>query len=235
MEWTKLTKRNHYEEITERLRRLIEDGSLKPGDKLPPTKDLSERFGVGRSTTREALSALKAMGLIDIRQGGGCTVIATAPAEVSLPELQSLRLNRATVLELLEAREALEVSNAAIAAVKRTDEDLAAMSQIIAEMERAVGDDAEGERTDLLFHLTLARMTHNSIMVRLFESIVGQMETAIREVRRVELYANHTVAEKLYEEHSAIFHAVSEGNPEAASDCMRRHLLHVGDILKKYI
>ncbi len=81
MEVTRLTKRNHYEEIAEQIKLLITSGKLKVGDKLPSTKEMSEQFGVGRSTTREALSALKAMGWIEIRQGGGCRVISSSPAE----------------------------------------------------------------------------------------------------------------------------------------------------------
>ncbi|XID94683.1 FadR/GntR family transcriptional regulator [Paenibacillaceae bacterium WGS1546] len=235
MDWTPLKKRNHYEEIKDQLLRMILDGKLKVGDKLPSTKEMSERFGVGRSTTREALSALKAMGLIEIRQGGGCRVIHNVPAEIKVPELDSLRLNRNTLLELLEARQSLEVSNAAIAAAKRTDEDLAEFARLIEEMASSIGDDLEGERTDLLFHLTLARATHNSIMVRLFESIANQLETAIREIRRVEIYANKRVAERLYKEHSAIYEAVKQRKPELASRRMKQHLEHVENILTKYI
>lgn len=238
MEMTRLTKRNHYEEIKDQLLRMIVDGKLKVGDKLPSTKEMSESFGVGRSTTREALSALKAMGLIEIRQGGGCRVINNAPTsttDISLPELDSLRMNRSTLLELLEARQSLEVSNAAIAATKRTDQDLAEFAALIQEMEGSVGHDLEGERTDLLFHLTLARATHNSIMLRLFESIANQLETAIREIRRVELYSNQRVAEQLYREHLAIYEAVRNQDSELAAQTMKQHLQHVENILMKYI
>jgi GntR family transcriptional repressor for pyruvate dehydrogenase complex len=235
MEMTRLTKRNHYEEIKDQLQQMIVDGKLKVGDKLPSTKEMSERFGVGRSTTREALSALKAMGLIEIRQGGGCKVIRNAPTEIAIPELEFLRMNRATLLELLEARQSLEVSNAALAAVKRTDEDVRAFQAIIAQMEHSVGHDTEGERTDLLFHLRLAQATHNSIMTRLFESIANQLETAIREVRRVELYANQQVAERLYLEHLAIYEAVYRQDAEQAANTMKQHLQHVEHILMKYI
>ncbi|MDQ0111850.1 FadR/GntR family transcriptional regulator [Paenibacillus harenae] len=231
----KLSKRNHYEEITEQIKCLIMDGKLKVGDKLPSTKTMSEQFGVGRSTTREALSALKAMGMIEIRQGGGCRVIRSAPAEVELPELQSLRMNRETVLELLEARESLEVSNSSIAAKKRTDADLLTLAGIIQQMVQTVGNDAEGERLDLLFHLTLAKATHNSIMVRLFESIMGKVETAIHDIRRVELYANEQVAGRLYEEHSAIYEAVKEQQAELAAERMERHLQHIESIVLKHI
>lgn len=235
MEITRLTKRNHYEEIKDQLQQMIMDGKLKVGDKLPSTKEMSESFGVGRSTTREALSALKAMGLIEIRQGGGCRVIRNSPSDITLPELDSLRMNREILLELLEARQSLEVSNASVAALKRTDEDLTEFKLLIAQMERSVGQDVEGERTDLLFHLTLAKATHNSIMLRLFESIANQLETAIREVRRVELYANQQVAQRLYMEHSAIYEAVLKQDSELAGLRMKQHLQHVENILMKYL
>ncbi|WP_334219805.1 FadR/GntR family transcriptional regulator [Cohnella sp. JJ-181] len=238
-----MTKRNHYEEIALQIRRQIEDGRLQPGDKLPSTREISEQFGVGRSTTREALSALKAMGLIDIRQGGGCRVISALPADQAQrsagaavpPELLSLRDGRKTLLELLEVRQTLEVSIASIAASKRTPGDLAALRSLQLEMERAIGDDMEGERTDLQFHLLLAKATRNDIMISLFASITGQMERAIRDIRRVELYANRSVARRLFEEHSAILDAVAEQEPLAASLRMNEHLAHVERMLLRHL
>ena len=236
MEVTPLTKRNHYEEITEQLKRQILDGKLKVGDKLPSTKEMSERFGVGRSTTREALSALKAMGLIEIRQGGGCTVIRSEPEpEIKLPELESLRLNRETLLELIEVRQSLEVSIASLAAEKRTEEDAATLQRIVKEMELAVGNDLEGERTDIEFHLALVKATRNSMLSKVLDSIMTPMELAIREVRRVELYSNRTVAERLLEEHSAICEAVVAGDAAAAAEGMKRHLRNIEIILLKYL
>ncbi|MFC5530183.1 FadR/GntR family transcriptional regulator [Cohnella yongneupensis] len=235
MEVTRLTKKNHYEEIASQLRRLIADGKLNVGDSLPSTKAMSEQFGVGRSTMREALSALKAMGLIEIRQGGGCKVIRSTPDSTGIPELQSLRMNRETLIELLEARQALEVANASIAAAKRTDEDVAAFQALIVEMERSVGIESEGERTDVLFHRLLAQSTHNAIMVQLFESIAGQLERAIRDVRRVEIYANRAVSGQLLGEHSALYEAIAAGDAELAGARMREHLQHVESILMKYV
>lgn len=234
MEIVKLKKRNHDEEIIVQLKALMADGTLKPGDKLPSTKELCEKFGVGRSTMREALSALKAMGLIEIRQGGGCRVLATDTADFVPPELESLRLNRETLLHLLEARRSLEVANASIAAVKRTEEELSAFARIVAKMDRAIDDDAEGERTDIGFHAALAKMTHNPVMERLFESIVGQLEKFIREVRRAELYANRSVAAQLLREHQSILDAVTAGDADRAALEMSRHLHHVEQRLMKF-
>ncbi|MGG1659085.1 FadR/GntR family transcriptional regulator [Brevibacillus sp. NRS-1366] len=236
MDLSKLAKKNHYEHITEQLKQLILSGELQPGAKLPSTKELSEQFGVGRSTTREALSALKAMGLIDIRQGGNCTVKSVPfAAQDFLPDLQNLLTNKQTILDLLEARKSLEVSNVAIAALKRDDQDILALENILQEMAQHAGDEEIGERTDLLFHLTLAKATHNSIMVRLFETISTQMEIAIRETRRVEIYSNRSVSEQFYQEHQAIFEAIKAKEPELAQSRMKDHLLHVETILMKYL
>jgi len=239
VEVTRLVKRNHYEEITKQLRSLIAGGKLKPGDKLPSTKELSERFGVGRSTTREALSALKAMGLIEIRQGGVSRVLAVEPigagAAVELPELQALRVNRQTLLELLEVRLSLEATGSALAAERATADDLAELQQLVVEMSAAIGSDEEGERTDLAFHLALARASHNAILLQLFESIMEPLGTAIRDVRRVELYANRDVSQRLYEEHAAIVAAVAARDAEAAGTSMKRHLTHVRSMIEKYV
>lgn len=235
MELKRISKQNHYEAITEQLKSLIIGGQLKVGDKLPSTKEMSEQFGVGRSTTREALSALKAMGLIEIRQGGGCRIIRNAISDADNPQWQAIRLNRATLLELLEARQSLEIANAAMAAARRTDDELDAIKLLVVQMEQAIGHDLEGERTDLAFHLLLAKAAHNSIMLSLFESIAGQLEMAIREVRRAELYANQSVAKKLFKEHSGLFAAIEAQDADLAARRMKQHLQHVESILMKYV
>lgn len=235
MEVNKLLKRNHYDEMADQIKQMILQGQLQTGDKLPSTKELSERFGVGRSTAREALSALKAMGLIEIRQGGGCRVISQVPTEVLLPEMASLRMNRTTLLELMEVRQSLEVSIAAIAAKNRTEQDLHQLHLVLNEMVSAVGNDIEGERTDVSFHVMLVQATHNAIMERTCQSIMKPMESMIRDIRRAELYANQDVAIQLLKEHTRIYEAIRRGDQEQASHAMRSHLEHVESILVKYI
>jgi GntR family transcriptional repressor for pyruvate dehydrogenase complex len=230
MDIAKLSKRNHYEHITEQIKRLIIEGDLKAGDKLPSTRELSERFGVGRSTMREALSALKAMGLIDIRQGGPSTVL-TVPAT----GLESLLVNQQTIMELLEARQSFEISNAGLAARKRDEADVVAFRVILADMGTHLGDEEAGERTDLAFHRQLAQATHNSILLQLFEAVSSQMELAIRETRRAELYANRSVSDRLYREHVTIFEAVEAGDALLAEQRMKAHLQHVESILMRYL
>jgi GntR family transcriptional repressor for pyruvate dehydrogenase complex len=235
MEFTKFENRKIYEKIAAHIEEQIVGGTLKPGDKLPSTKELSERFQVGRSTLREALSALKAKGLLEIRQGEGSYVRKVEPEDVALPNLESLLLSKDTVLELLEARKALETATAGIAAEKRTEADLVQFEQVLTAMEAGLGNEQEGERADIEFHRILAAATHNSIMVRLLETISGQMELAIRETRRLQMYSNVAVSEQLLKEHAAIYAAVQAGDAAAAGQAMRDHLLHVERVLSAFL
>ncbi|MDQ1910088.1 FadR/GntR family transcriptional regulator [Paenibacillus sp. GD4] len=235
MEIQKITTRKIYEVVAEQIKEQIVSGALKPGEKLPSTKELSERYQVGRSTVREALSALKAMGLVEAHQGEGSYVRIIEAQDVELPELGSLLMSRETVMELIEARQALEISNAALAAEKRTEADLERFEAVLKRMEEHLGDEVEGERTDLEFHLILAEATHNSIMMRMIDSISSQMQAAIRETRRLQLYAQKEVARQLYQEHKAIFQAIRDRNPAAAQEQMQKHLFHVEQVLVKFL
>ncbi|OXM13597.1 FadR/GntR family transcriptional regulator [Paenibacillus herberti] len=237
MEVKPLSKQNHYEAIAEQLRRLIDEGSVAAGEKLPSARELSERFGVGRSTMREALSALKAMGYIDIRQGGGSVVRPLAerlPAGVP-PLLAAAQASREELLELLEARRSLELANVALAAHKRSDADLARLHELSDGMRLTLGDDLAGERFDMEFHLALAHATHNRMMVQLYESLMAPIERTIRAVRRAELYSSREVAGQLADAHELILQAVERGDAELAAAEMDAHLEHVEQIVMRHL
>lgn len=231
MEFAKISPRKVSDQLAEHLKEQILAGRLPPGAKLPSTRELSDRYAVGRSTVREALSALKAMGLIETRHGEGSFVCRFSAERVALPRFEGLLADARAVAELLEARKVLETGNAALAAEKRTDEDLRAFEDVLARMERSIGDEGESERADLAFHRLLAEATHNALIVRMFETFSAQLETAIREIRRLQMYANPKVSERLYREHRDIFEAVRAGHPERAVRAMRRHLFHVESVL----
>ncbi|MFB9330348.1 FadR/GntR family transcriptional regulator [Paenibacillus aurantiacus] len=234
MNFQKITPRKIYEEIAEQLKTHILDGGWKSGDRLPSTKELSEQFQVGRSTMREALSALKAMGLIEIRHGDGCFVRSVEAGDIRMPEFDTRLLSREAIFELLEARIALEVSNASLAAKRRTATDLAAFRELLQTMRDRLGDESFGESSDLAFHRLLAEAAHNTILVRLLETIASQLEAAIKEARRIQLYGNEQVAQRLLEEHEAIFAAVERQDAAEAESHMRAHLEHVERALRKH-
>lgn len=234
MNFVRLTKKNQYEHIAEQIRQRILSGHWKPGDKLPSTKELAEAFGVGRSTMREALSALKAMGLIDIRQGGNCTVRDPAKSAALAQELGRL-LGNGAVFELLEARKVLETAHAEMAAQRRTEDDLHRLEQILEDMAAHAGDEEEGGRLDMAFHTALAQAARNSVMALLFDNIASRVESAIFGTRKVEMYANPSESQKLYKQHLAIYEAVRDRDGRRAKRCMDVHLRHVEAILHKFL
>lgn len=235
MDLRKITTRKIYEEIADQLREVILSGALKPGDKLPSTKELAERFQVGRSTVREALSALKATGLVDIRQGEGCYVRQAGAEEVEIPKLDRLLLSPQTVVELSEARKVLEVSNAGLAAERRTPERLARLEQIVSRMAATRDDEAEAKRLDAEFHMALADATGNPILARLLESIGTQVQMAIHDTWNLRMFKNRELAERLLADHQALLRAVREGDAAGARREMDRHLSHVEQVLLEHL
>ena len=152
-----------------------------------------------------------------------------------MPSFASLLLGKDAIFELMEARMALEAANASIAATRRTDADLAAFRQLLHAMQERLGDEEYGEAADIEFHRLLAQATHNAIMMRLLETISSQMESAIRDARRIQLYGSKRVSIRLWEEHEAIYQAVEAGDSARAEAAMRAHLAHVEQVLRAFL
>lgn len=226
----KFTAKKGYEMVMEHLKKQIEDGVLKPGDRLDSVVDLAAQYGVGRSTMREALSALKAMGWLDIRHGGGTFVnknLPTSSNEIPLfnPE-QSLR-------EVLEVRKILEIEAAALAAGKRTEKNLTQLDKVLEQMQLHVHDEKLSEQADVTFHLEIARASQNQLLFRLMDSLSNHLQDTIRDTRRLWFYGEEAEAVKLLQEHQAIYEAIFDADPQLASARMRQHLERVENTLLK--
>lgn len=233
MQPTKINRQKIYEVIATQIKQKIMNGDLKPGDRLPTGKELCEMYQVGRSTVREALSALEIMGLIETRQGEGSTVKAWKPEDVELPNLQDYLISEETVLELMEARKALEISISRMAAIKRTEEDLKKLEENLNNMELNITNAKESKKIDMFFHKILAQSTHNSIMVRLLETISEQMDKAMEEIRRIS-FNRPGLTKRILEEHRSIYQAVVEKNPILAQQNMLDHLEHFENEMIEY-
>jgi GntR family transcriptional repressor for pyruvate dehydrogenase complex len=217
------------------LLRQMDEGVLAPGDRLASVARLAEQYGVGRSTIREALSALKAMGRLDIRHGGGTFVRAPSPAET--PRHPGERnpqawVDRAQTLKhTLEVRRVLETGCAALAARNRTEEDVAGMADILEEMRAALGDEARSEQADVRFHQAIAAATHNPVLADLMAALASRLHDGMRDMRALWFYAEKSSAESLLADHRSICEAIAEGNPEAAASRMERHIARVERVL----
>ncbi|MFD1778678.1 FadR/GntR family transcriptional regulator [Fredinandcohnia salidurans] len=234
MEYKQIKPKKIYEEVEEALHAMILTGQLKPGDRIESVQQLAENFQVGRSAIREALSALKAKGLVDIKQGEGTFVKEFEASKIIFPLSSAILMNKKDVVHLLEVRKIIETGAAISAAKNRNEEDLKAMAEALEEMKGIHGDGELGEKADFRFHLALSSASHNPLLSTLLEQISGLMIETMKETRRIWLFSKQTTIEKLYREHVKIYQAIEERNEEKSRLAMLLHLENVENILSKY-
>lgn len=234
MDYSRVQRRKGYELVAEQIQAGIRSGSVKPGDRLDSVEQLSKRFQVGRSTIREALSALRATGLVEIRQGEG-TFVARPEAPEAPASLRLVAgLTRQEVLEFFEVRKIIEAGTASQAALKREPEHLEAMRAAIASMQSAERDERLGEEADAQFHLAVAAATGNRMLVKLMLQISDTLKETMKESRRLWLFSEDRTLERLHREHSAILDAIEEGNAPLAGQLMLAHLAKVEQLLLRH-
>ncbi|MBB5172936.1 FadR/GntR family transcriptional regulator [Texcoconibacillus texcoconensis] len=214
-----------YEIVAEQLTEMIKNGEYKAGDRLASVQQLAEEFDVGRSAIREALSAMRAMGLIEIRQGEG-TFVKRIDTNVSADMIPSV-MQKEDIRQLFEIRKLNETGAAALAAERRDSDDVNALRRILEEMKCAEGDGEVGERSDIEFHLAIVKATKNDMLDRLMTTISETMQESMREARQLFLYSNQTKMDQLYDEHLAIFQAIENKDPQLAYEQMMRHITEV--------
>lgn len=227
LEYKSIKPKKIYEEVSEAILTMIKNGTLKPGDKLLPVHQLAEQFQVGRSAVREALSALRAMGLIEMKQGEGTYVKNFDASSLTTPLNNMLLMKQEDIVNLLEVRKVLELGAVRAAAVKRTEENLQNMKHWLYEMEKSIGDEKAGEKADFHFHMGIAEASHNNILLELMNHVSEMIAETIGETRRIILYGEQTTAERLLEEHQNIYDAVLQQDVEGAQQAMLEHLINV--------
>ncbi len=164
------------QQVADRIRALVVNGTYAVGGRLPPEGALSETFGVGRSTVREAMRVLSSTGVVNVRHGEGTFV-----AEGALRESFEERLGRAALNDLYEARLVLEVPLAELAAARRSARDVAAMRKALKLRAAAakLGDVAAYGDADFDFHLAIARAAKNTALYDIYASLVEIAKPAV--------------------------------------------------------
>jgi GntR family transcriptional repressor for pyruvate dehydrogenase complex len=215
------------DKVAELLLETIIARRFEPGARLPSERELGEQFGVSRTVIREAVRALSAKGVIDVRTGSGLRVAAVDSSTVS--ESMSLFLRGSSTLDyprVHEVRAMLEVEVAGLAADRATDEDIAEM-RAICELMESGGDVEAASLQDVEFHRAIARGTHNELHLLLLDSIGD----ALIEIRRENLAAgslSDTIAS-----HRDILDRIAARDPEGARRAMRAHLENVEEYWRR--
>lgn len=202
-----------------KIRNLINNKNLEPGDKLPSERMLSEKFEVTRSTIREAIQKLEFYGLLkSIPQSG------TFVAEIGVVAINGmiddiLRLEDPDFKSLVETRILLELKTVRLAAIKRTDQDLKTLKEALEAHAAKVENGEDAVQENLLFHLAIAKASGNSTMNTFMLIITPEIIT------NFEKY--HVCGEELshlgIQEHRLIYEAIKEQNPQLAKERMKTH------------
>jgi GntR family transcriptional regulator, transcriptional repressor for pyruvate dehydrogenase complex len=217
-----------YESILGHIHQLVEDGVLKPGDKLPSERKLAERFRVGRSSVRDAIRILEVRGVVKARQGGG-TVVQAFTSDALVAELAgTLVRKRALVQELMEVRCMLEPPLAARAAAHASAEQIEHMEDVLQRQRRKMkrGDMAVEEDTE--FHSSIARAAGNRVMLAVLDTLVG----LLTETRR-HFFLDRERAESSLAGHRLVLRAIRRREPGAAERAMRKHIRSVEAIIMR--
>jgi GntR family transcriptional repressor for pyruvate dehydrogenase complex len=230
MEYTKVTVQKSHEIVLEHIKKQIINGQLSLGQKLPSVVEFAELFGVGRSTMREALSALKAMGWLDIQHGGGTYVSASIPQQA---DEEDVFQKAESIQELLQIRLILETGSARLAASNRTSEDLIELQSILDQMKAHRSDEVRSEQADVDFHLMIANATHNSLIIQLMGSLSSRIHSMMKDTRKLWFFNEQSTSSRLIEEHEHIYQHIADRNEASAAELMRQHIEKVERILTK--
>ena len=206
-------------------KRLIAEGTLAPGDRLPPERELAELTGVSRSSLRQALKVLENMGIISQRVGSGTTLNPAAASILSEPLEFLILLEGISFQELMEARLIVEPELAARAASRATRDDLLALQGALSRMEASTGDPAGFAQADLHFHQAVYRAAGNRVCTILFTVVHQSLEALIR------ITSGLVEPESMVSFHRRIYVAIRKGDAEAARERMREHLHDSAELL----
>jgi len=205
--------------VTEAVLDRIRAGEFRPGDRLPTEKGLMDQYDVGRNAAREAMQALVAMGLIEVRPGRGATLLAVEASGMDTDTVTAL-LSDEAIENLYEFRRLLEVETAARAAERAGDEDVAEIHTALKRWQREVT--RTGENYSVLddeFHAAIARASHNPLFLTMLNAVSDLIDRGRQISARVPWSF-----ERARVEHDEIYAAIAAHEPEQAADAMRVHL-----------
>jgi DNA-binding FadR family transcriptional regulator len=212
-----------YQQIAEQIERSILGGELHSGDRLPTERELSEQFHASRTAVREAMKTLAQKGLVEMRPGRGTIVIDGTLQAMRHSLGLMMRVGQAgSSANLVEVREIIEPEIAALAAVRATDEHIAAMREAVRVMDANLKEANAYIAADNDFHRALAKGTQNELILTLVDSIVDLLSE-----QRKQIFSVSGGPERGQIHHKRILETIIRRDAEAAREAMHAHLRQV--------
>jgi GntR family transcriptional repressor for pyruvate dehydrogenase complex len=226
-----IKKKKLADEVIDAIKRMIQSGDLKEGDRLPNQTEFAAQLGVSRTSLREAFNTLCVLGVLEQRQGFG-TVVKSRFSALYADQLSAPFItDEKATMELLEARQFIEIGAARLAAKNAIPEQIKKMGILIEEMTKASkeGDTQKLSEQDIVFHFLIAQASGNRVMIHLLANIRGLMEKFMHEAFLV------LHDEKRYlKAHRSLYEAIKQKDPKKASSLMRKHIMDVQKDLQQY-
>jgi GntR family transcriptional repressor for pyruvate dehydrogenase complex len=207
------------EDVARQILKLIAKGELKPGQRLPPERDLCANFGVGRSSLREALRCLSIVGVLDARVGEGTSVASNGGKFVGKIFEWRLEAEQHDLEHLIDVRIALEGAGAADVARNGTNEQLEMLRGLLKEMKKAINDPKIFADLDMEFHVQIASASGNPLLYDLISTIRNQLSNSVQQFLTLPGARPHSSRE-----HLAIFEQIERRDPNGARAAMETHL-----------
>jgi GntR family transcriptional repressor for pyruvate dehydrogenase complex len=211
-----------YEDVGERLGDFVRESGMAPGDQFPAERDLAHRLRVSRTSVRQSFVVLQALGFVDVRHGEGVFLRRTRGFGDSLTKLLE---RRRRLPDVLEAREALEVKLAELAAANWVKADLKAMNTALAHMQAEIDAGGLGTDGDAAFHHAIALASRNEIILHLIDAMAEVIQES-----RIESLSEPGRPPRSLDAHRRILAAIEARNTELAAEEMRLHLRVVADV-----
>lgn len=217
------------DEIVNQIKSLISQGRLKPGDQLPPERELVKQFGVSRPSLREGLNSLVAMGFLEVKQAKRTFVKSVTSERMQDPLSLLIKTDTQKIFDLIEVRMAIEAWGAFHAARRATEEDIKQLETVIEEMKLAFEEGRSLEKEDADFHLAMAQATHNTIQTHIMSTIYDLLRESVAKV-----FTDRGKVKKLLHQHYRIFRAIKSHSPDKARERTIEHLNYVESEVKAF-
>ncbi len=189
--------------VIDRIKEALINGELNPGDFIPSEAELTRNLGVGKSSVREAIKMLQAMGVLDVRRGQG-TRIREFPSEDALnPMVFQMILANGITQDIFDLRKMFEPAYTLMAMERASEEDFVCMQKTVEDFEEALRKNVHNARHDLAFHLAVLHATHNPLVIRIGETMMDIFEASIETSMR-------TLPDIALKDHKAILKAMRE-------------------------
>ncbi len=216
-----LVRTRLYEQVAEQITTWISENGLAAGNRLPPERELAARLGVSRATLSQALVALEVIGVVAVRHGDGTVVTDAGTKRI----VEAIRAHADRLPEIIDTRDALETKIAALAAARRTEDDLARIEDALSGMETDIDAGGRGVEGDERFHGAVTAASHSMLLARLMDEI----SDLIKETR-IESLSQPGRPRASLAGHRAIADAIRAGDPDAAAAAMHAHVTMVSDV-----